>query len=116
MIKLIPEEIQKLRSPVSKLWKTGSEGHAEGRRFLAFINSFRTFWVNKMAELVQIPLANAEYVARFERPYIGFIANERARVIEVVFNALLPFNMRLADIDTVNSLPYTFARHFEISR
>jgi hypothetical protein len=52
-----------------------------------------------MAELVQIPLANAEYVARFERPYIGFIANERARVIEVVFNALLPFNMRLADID-----------------
>jgi hypothetical protein len=56
-----------------------------------------------MAELVQIPLANAEYVARFERPYIGFIANERARVIEVVFNALLPFNMRLADIDTVNT-------------
>jgi hypothetical protein len=43
VVGLIPEEIQKLRSPVSKLWKTGSEGHAEGRRFLAFINSFRTF-------------------------------------------------------------------------
>src|SRR3989442_7442126 len=56
-----------------------------------------------MAEPVQIPLANAEYVAHFERPYLGFIANERARTIETVFNALLPFNMRLADIDTVST-------------
>jgi hypothetical protein len=56
-----------------------------------------------MAELVRIPLANAEYQCHFERPYIGFIANERARVIEAVFNALLPFHMRLADIETINT-------------
>ena len=43
-----------------------------------------------MAELVQIPLANAEYVARFERPYIGFIANERARVIEASLTPCSP--------------------------
>ena len=49
-----------------------------------------------MPALVKIPLASAEYQARFERPYVGFIANDRPRAFEAVVAALLPFNLRLA--------------------
>jgi hypothetical protein len=52
-----------------------------------------------MPELVKIPWASTEYQARFERPYIGFIAYDRLRVFEAVFTALLPFNLRLANTE-----------------
>jgi hypothetical protein len=54
-----------------------------------------------MSELVTIPLASAEYQARFERPYIGFIANDRPRAFEAVVAALLPFNLRLANTEVI---------------
>ena len=56
-----------------------------------------------MAELVQIPFASAEYLAHFERPYIGFIGLDRQRAFEAVFTALLPFNIHLADTEVVTT-------------
>src|SRR5712691_1749502 len=56
-----------------------------------------------MSELVKIPLASAEYRARFERPYVGFIANDRLRAFEAVLAALLPFNLRLANTEIVTT-------------
>ncbi len=55
-----------------------------------------------MAELVKIPLASAEYVAQFDRPYVGLIATDRAKVFENVVAALLPFNFSLANSELVN--------------
>ena len=54
-----------------------------------------------MAELVKIPSASAEYQVRFERPYIGFIGNDRPRAFEAVLAALLPFNLRLANTELI---------------
>lgn len=56
-----------------------------------------------MAELVKIPLAVAEYQARFERPYVGFISHDRPRAFEAVFTALLPFNLHLANTEIVTT-------------
>ena len=56
-----------------------------------------------MGELVQIRFASAEYQARFERPYIGFISLERLRAFEAVFSALLPFNLRLENTEVVST-------------
>jgi hypothetical protein len=56
-----------------------------------------------MPELVKIPLASAEYLARFERPCVGFIANDRLRAFEAVLAALLPFNLRLANTEIVTT-------------
>ena len=52
-----------------------------------------------MAELVKIWLASAEYQARFERPYVGFIGVERLRAFEAVLTALLPFDLRLENTE-----------------
>jgi len=30
----------------------------------------------RMPDLVKIPMASAEYLARFDRPYVGLIAND----------------------------------------
>jgi hypothetical protein len=56
-----------------------------------------------MAELVKIPWASAEYQARFERPYVGFIAYDRPRAFEAVLAALLPFQLRLANTEIVTT-------------
>lgn len=56
-----------------------------------------------MSELVKIPMASAEYQARFERPYIGLIANDRPRIYEAVVAALLPFKFRLANTEIVTT-------------
>ena len=56
-----------------------------------------------MPEPVKIPMACAEYRARFERPYIGLIANDRPRVFEAVVAALLPFKFRLANTEIVTT-------------
>jgi hypothetical protein len=54
-----------------------------------------------MAELVKIPYATSEYQARFERPYIAFIGQDRPRVFEAVLTALLPFDLRLENTEIV---------------
>ena len=56
-----------------------------------------------MAELVKIPAASAEYVAKFDRPYIGLLVGDRPAVFEGILNALLPFNFRFANTEVVNS-------------
>jgi hypothetical protein len=56
-----------------------------------------------MPELVKIPIANAEYQVRFDRPYIGLIANDRPRVFEAVVAALLPFSFRLANTEFITT-------------
>ena len=47
-----------------------------------------------MPELVKIPTASADYRARFDRPYIGLIANDRLAAMEAVIMALLPFDFQ----------------------
>src|SRR5262245_48780278 len=56
-----------------------------------------------MAELVKILLAGVEYRAYFERPYVGFITDGRMRAFEAIFNALLPFKIRLANTEFVET-------------
>lgn len=56
-----------------------------------------------MPELVKIPAATAEAVARFDRPYIGLLASDRAKVFEALVAALLPFNFRLANTEIVSA-------------
>ncbi len=58
-----------------------------------------------MPDLVKIPLASTEYQARFERPSIGFIGNDRPRAVEAVVDALTPFGFRLANSDAVATGP-----------
>jgi hypothetical protein len=58
-----------------------------------------------MPDLVKIPLASAEYQARFERPSIGFIGVDRPRAVAAVVDALLPFGFRLANSDAVATGP-----------
>ena len=67
-----------------------------------------------MSDLVKIPMASVEYVARFDRPYLGLIANDRPRVFEAVVSALLPFNFRLANTEIVST--GTMADHKVIFR
>jgi hypothetical protein len=56
-----------------------------------------------MPELVKISAASAEYQARFDRPYVGLIADDRARVFEAVVTALLPFQFRLPNAEVVTT-------------
>ncbi len=56
-----------------------------------------------MPELVKIPLASAEYAARFDRPYIGLLASDRTKVFESIVTALLPFKFRLANTEFVTT-------------
>ena len=56
-----------------------------------------------MTALVQIPFANSEYQAHFERPYIGFIGSGKEKVFEAVLTALLPFNLRLEDTEFITT-------------
>jgi len=56
-----------------------------------------------MAELVNIPAASADIVARFDRPYIGLLAGDKIRVFEALLTALLPFNFRLANTEIVTT-------------
>src|SRR5579864_8964881 len=56
-----------------------------------------------MPELVKIPMASAEYQARFDRPYVGLIARDMARVLEAVVAALLPFGFRLENTEVVTT-------------
>ena len=56
-----------------------------------------------MAELVKIPLANAEYQARFERPILVSLALTGQRAFEAVLTALLPFNLRLENTEIVTT-------------
>jgi hypothetical protein len=56
-----------------------------------------------MPELVKIPMASAEYLARFDRPYIGLIANDRPRVLEAILAALLPFDFKLRNTELVTA-------------
>jgi hypothetical protein len=56
-----------------------------------------------MPELVKIPIASADYLARFDRPYIGLIGNERVRVFEGILAALLPFDFKLRNTEIVTS-------------
>lgn len=67
-----------------------------------------------MPELVKIPMSSAEYLVRFDRPYVGLLANDRARVFESVVAALLPFNFRLANTELVTT--GTLADHKVIFR
>jgi hypothetical protein len=67
-----------------------------------------------MPELVKIPTASAEYLARFDRPYVGLIANDRPKAFESVVAALLPFNFRLANSELVTT--GTLADHKVILR
>ena len=55
-----------------------------------------------MPELAKIPAATAEVVARFDRPYIGLLANDRAAVFEALVTALLPFTFRLANTEIIS--------------
>lgn len=54
-----------------------------------------------MPELVKIPAATAEVVARFDRPYVGLVISDRAKVFEALVTALLPFGFRLANTEIV---------------
>jgi hypothetical protein len=56
-----------------------------------------------MPELVKIPMASAEYLARFDQPYVGLIASDRQRVFEAVMAALLPFNFKLANTEIITT-------------
>jgi len=56
-----------------------------------------------MPEQVKIPMANAEYLARFDRPYVGLIAWDMARILEAIVLALLPFKFRLANTEVVTA-------------
>lgn len=56
-----------------------------------------------MPELVKIPAATADIVARFDRPYIGLLTGERVKVFESLVTALLPFGFRLANTEIVAS-------------
>lgn len=56
-----------------------------------------------MPDLVKIPMASAEYQARFDRPYVGLVASDMQRVYESVLVSLLPFNLRLADTEVDTS-------------
>ena len=56
-----------------------------------------------MPDLVKIATASAEYQARFDRPYIGLLGNDRPRVFEAVVAALLPFQFRLANTEFVTA-------------
>lgn len=67
-----------------------------------------------MPELVKIPLANAEYQVRFVIPHVGFIANDRPKVVEALVAAFMPFNFRLANTEVVTA--GTLADHKMIFR
>jgi hypothetical protein len=67
-----------------------------------------------MSELVKIPMASTEYVARFELPCLGLIASDKPRILEAVMAALLPFNFRLANTEIVTT--GTLADHKVIFR
>ena len=56
-----------------------------------------------MPELVKIPSASAEFVARFDRPYLGLLVSDRPKVFEAVMMALLPFDFRLANTEIVST-------------
>jgi len=56
-----------------------------------------------MPDLIKIPSAAAEMQARFERPCIGFIGNDRPRAVEAIVSALLPFNFRLSNTEIVTT-------------
>jgi hypothetical protein len=52
-------------------------------------------------DLVKILSAAVEYQARFARPCIGFIGNDRPRAVEAIVDALQPFNFRLANSEVL---------------
>lgn len=56
-----------------------------------------------MPDLIKIPISSAEYLARFDRPYVGLIGNDRPRVFESVVTALLPFDFKLANTEIVTT-------------
>lgn len=56
-----------------------------------------------MPDLIKISVSSAEYLARFDRPYVGLIANDRPRVFEAVVAALLPFGFKLANTEIVTT-------------
>jgi hypothetical protein len=70
------------------------------RMFATDCNKFKMEDV--MPELVKIPAATAEVVARFDRPYIGLLASDRAKVFEALVSALLPFNFRFANTEIIS--------------
>ncbi|MEP7308902.1 MAG: hypothetical protein ABJA98_25625 [Acidobacteriota bacterium] len=67
-----------------------------------------------MPELVKIPLASVEYIARFDRPYVGLISDDRPKAFAAVIAAWLPFNLRLANCEVVTT--GTLADHKAIFR
>ena len=56
-----------------------------------------------MPELVNILSAVVEYQVLFARPCIGFIGNDRARAVEAIVDALIPFNFRLGNSEIINA-------------
>lgn len=66
-----------------------------------------------MPELVRIPAATAELVARFDRPYISLIGN-RAEVIQAIASSLLPYNFKLANLEIIHGKPVEEACTFKI--
>lgn len=56
-----------------------------------------------MPDLVKIPAASAEVVARFDGPYIGLLVGDKAKIFEAIVTALLPFNFRLANTELVSN-------------
>lgn len=54
-----------------------------------------------MPELVKIPAATADIVARFDRPYVGLLVGDKIKVFEALVTALLPFDFRLANTEIV---------------
>jgi len=60
-------------------------------------------WNGAMSELIKIPLSSAEYLAHFDRPYVGLIANDRPKVFEAIVSALLPFDFKLANTEIITT-------------
>jgi hypothetical protein len=54
-----------------------------------------------MAEIVTIPTSIFEYVAEFEQPILALWL-ERATIVQEVFNALLPWNVHVDNVDAKN--------------
>jgi hypothetical protein len=58
-----------------------------------------------MAEQVKISLGSAEYLVRFDRPYIELIGTDRQKVIVAVVLGLRPFGIGLNNVEIIAAGP-----------
>lgn len=80
---------------------------------LPYPNSKKTMeseYETTMPELVRLTSSSAEYTGRYDRPHVGMIADDRARVFGTVLDALRPFNFRLANAEVVSTGPLSDQR------